>query len=175
MGGITCNVCKTNFQSTFTFDKHKPRCIAPSFSKYEHKCHSCSKLFSCTSSLKHHIKTQHSKINKHIGKDITNKSTNIVNKKSTNNVKHDSPQHIINNITRINIGKIENKSIKILPVLASKERFDEKITKHYTNEFLRKLINNYSSQKMFIDLMEILCFRKEVLENSDWRLVYPST
>ena len=59
MGGVYCEICKINCNNTKLLEKHKNNCSKPSFENYEQKCEICLKLFSCPSSLKYHIKTQH--------------------------------------------------------------------------------------------------------------------
>ena len=166
MGGVSCDICKKTFKTNILLDKHKPSCEAPSFVKYEQKCLSCSKLFSSQATLIYHVKTQHNKLKTYDEQNNT--------KQNTNNF----TQYITNNITNIDIGKIDigkisnkNTNINIQPVLFVKhgeERID-----HITKEFLLKLLDNPSSQKMFIDLMSTLYFSDEVPENNNWTLVYP--
>ena len=164
MGGTICDVCKKLFKTIAVYDKHKPRCSPTELSKYEVKCPSCSKLFSCTSSLNYHVKTQHNKL-----------KTYVDPKNSKDSVTNNFTQNITNitniDIGKIDIGKIKNNNINIHPVLFVKHG-DER-TDHITKEFLLKLLDHPNSHKMFVDLMATLYFSEEVPENNNWTLVYP--
>jgi hypothetical protein len=156
MGGVFCNHCKKNFRTKELMRKHQ---CAFFLNKLEQKikCNCCSKDFTSSSSLNYHMKTQHYALSTIDNQKIST-TTNIIN--TTNNITNNT----INN-------NFFNNDIKVQPLLFVKhgeERID-----HITKDFLLKLLNYTSSQRMFVELMANLYFSSEVPENNNWTLAYP--
>ena len=163
-----CNKCKKRFRTTDLLNKHQSKCYDSNVAHdADYKCKSCSKAFSTSSNLKYHIKTQHMAIDV-IKNSNNDKSTinNIINNISTTN---NTTNNNTNNIS-INNQTVNNNTINIQPIFVKhgKERVD-----HITKEFLLKLLDCSSSQRMFVDLMATLYFSEEVPENNNWSLAYP--
>lgn len=169
MSWFICSYCKKSLRNKQKLDVHELNCgekINNYMSdKYRITCTfpDCKSEFTSLGNLNKHIKKYHTSFDQ----NISINSTNNVTKNITNN--------ITNNITKnINIGSIKavsNNDIKIQPLLFVKHG-EEKID-HITKEFLLKLLNYASSQKMFFDLMEQFYFSREVPENNNWMLAYP--
>ena len=172
MGGTECDNCKKRFGSKEVLNNHQQKCVGINIKKYEdeHKCKSCSKTFSSLSNLKYHMKNQHMAIdtikeqNGHDGKQIVN---NIINNITKNkNITKIGTQNNIN----INAPSFFKNIINISPSFV---KHGDETVDHITKEFLLKLLDNNSSQKMFVDLMATLYFSEEVPENNNWNLAYP--
>lgn len=156
MGGVHCEICDKRFKNTSLLTKHECKQNVIS-NNYGYNCNSCSKMFASVSNLKRHIKENHYTLAIEPQKKEDNKSINI-----TNNINNGTINNITNNTTN---------NITIQPLLFVKhgeERID-----HITKEFLLKLLNYTSAQKMFVELMGTLYFSSEVPENNNWSLAYP--
>lgn len=168
MGTHICEKCKKIHRTKELLQKHLEKCNMSSLKQYEYLCDMCSKTFSSFSNLNYHIKSQHYSVKlidnrddpmKNICKNAINNIINNINKSinTTNN-------SIIQNITN-------NNDIKIQPLLFVKHG-DERID-HITKELLLKILSYENAQKMFVDLMTVLYFTREVPENNNWILAYP--
>jgi hypothetical protein len=171
MGSHVCKNCKKIYRTKEILDNHLQECAPLPLNKYAYSCKICSKLFTSSSNLKYHIKTQHYQVKpfepQETIKGVTNNTTSVTNI-TNNNITNDIKNLTINNNTFSN--KISN-NINVQPLLFVKhgeERID-----HITKEFLLKLLNYTSSQRMFVDLMATLYFSSEVPENNNWTLAYP--
>jgi hypothetical protein len=171
-----CEKCKKILKSKSYLQNHMQTCQENvdilMNERYLLKCtfENCKSEFNSVKTRSQHIKKYHLQSNNNDkllrlenGKPqtvpVTPSLTKTVNKYIT--------QNITKNIA--NIGNINN--INIQPLLFVKHG-DER-TDHITKEFLLKILNYTSSQKMFVDLMATLYFSSEVPENNNWMLAYP--
>lgn len=178
-----CSKCNKNFKQRELMEEHKLECKGIIIN-HQLTCPSCSKTFGSSSNLKYHIKKKHYTVALDIQKtdekdprvkNITNNNNiNINNTTNNNTTNNNTTNNNITNITNINnnITNItHNNDIKIQPLLFVKHG-DERID-HITKEFLLKLLNYTSAQRMFVELMANLYFSSEAPENNNWSLAYP--
>ena len=170
--GYICEKCKKNFKTKEAYDNHSISKCDNITLHAQHQCKSCQKIFSTLSVLNRHIKEKHNSLA--IVNIEPNNQSSQPNTTTNNIIKNKITNNITNNKTSIKIGKIVNKpinnTINIQPIFVKhgQERVD-----HITKDFLLKLLDCSSSQRMFVDLMATLYFSEEVPENNNWSLAYP--
>jgi hypothetical protein len=173
MGVYVCTKCKKRYRNKDFLTIHLSQCdgVVPFTYKTEkYTCEKCDKIFYSLSTLNRHIRSIHQAIaifNEPNEGQSTQHVTNNITKNITKNITNITDKSI--NIENLSIDKSTNINIKqLLFAKPGEERID-----HITKEFLLKVLNYTSSQRMFVELMEELYFSSEVPENNNWTLAYP--